>query len=138
MTPPHTRPPVGRVAGLRMAASGTAHIRDRSCATWMTSCRGRGEPGADRGAPLPENSGAATRRLGIMTHDSDQGGTVSEGGSGSLNEETIRGGADAVPETPDTNDSGPDDATAEDKHHDEDGDAATDRGRQSTVEDQGR
>ena len=72
-----------------------------------------------------------------MTHDSDQGGTVSEGGSGSLNEETIRGGADAVPETPDTNDTGPDDATAED-HQDDDGDAAASRGRQSAVEDADR
>ena len=73
-----------------------------------------------------------------MTYDSDQGGTVSEGGSGSLNEETIRGGADAVPETPDTNDSGPDDATAEDTHQDEESDAATERGRESTVEEQKR
>ncbi|OLT16293.1 hypothetical protein BJF80_06815 [Serinicoccus sp. CUA-874] len=74
-----------------------------------------------------------------MTHDSDQGGTVSEGGSGSLNEETIRGGADAVPETPDTNDTGPDDATAEDKHGDKaEGDATAAHGRQSTVEDRGR
>ncbi|WP_298891380.1 hypothetical protein [uncultured Serinicoccus sp.] len=70
-----------------------------------------------------------------MTNDSDQGGTVSEGGSGSLNEETIRGGADAVPETPDTNDTGPDDATAEDNHEGEDGDATASRGRQSAVED---
>ncbi|WP_298746419.1 hypothetical protein [uncultured Serinicoccus sp.] len=72
-----------------------------------------------------------------MTHDSDQGGTVSEGGSGSLNEETIRGGADAVPETPDTNDTGPDDATAED-HDEAEGDATAAHGRQSTVEDAGR
>ncbi|WP_151524032.1 hypothetical protein [Serinicoccus kebangsaanensis] len=47
-----------------------------------------------------------------MTDSND--GTVSEGGSGALNSETAHGGADAVPETPDTNDTGPDDASAED------------------------
>ena len=69
-----------------------------------------------------------------MTDNSDQGGTLSEGGSGSLNDETIRGGADAVPETPDTNDTGADDATAEDDHNPEGDDASSGRGRQSATE----
>lgn len=34
----------------------------------------------------------------------DQGGTVSEAGSSSLNAETALGGADGVPDTPDVND----------------------------------
>lgn len=40
--------------------------------------------------------------------DEDQpgGGTVSEGGSSSLNADTALGGADAVPDTPDINDTG--------------------------------
>ncbi|MFC7490022.1 MULTISPECIES: hypothetical protein [unclassified Knoellia] len=42
-------------------------------------------------------------------HD-DEGGTVSEGGSGALNSETAQGGADSVPDTPDVNDSGVDGA----------------------------
>jgi hypothetical protein len=36
----------------------------------------------------------------------DAGGQVSEGGSGALNQETAQGGADAVPDTPDGNNSG--------------------------------
>lgn len=35
--------------------------------------------------------------------DGDGGGQVSEGGGGSMNEETAVGGADAVPDTPDVN-----------------------------------
>jgi len=42
-------------------------------------------------------------------HD-DEGGTVSEGGSGALNSETSQGGADSVPDTPDVNDSRDDEA----------------------------
>lgn len=83
--------------------------------------------------------------LSVMSHDTEQheteqrdteqreteqGGTVSEGGSGALNQETAQGGADAVPETPDTNDTGGDDASAEERdtvardREDPDGDAA--------------
>lgn len=39
-------------------------------------------------------------------HHDDEGGTVSEAGSGALNAETALGGADSVPDTPDVNDSG--------------------------------
>jgi hypothetical protein len=44
-------------------------------------------------------------------HDHDhaahgQDGTLSEGGSGSLNADTALGGADSVPDTPDVNDTG--------------------------------
>ena len=51
--------------------------------------------------------------LGGMTHHEDpsehqgtddQGGTVSESGSSSLNPEAALGGADGVPDTPDVND----------------------------------
>lgn len=42
-------------------------------------------------------------------HD-DEGGTLSEGGSGALNPDTALGGADSVPDTPDVNDSGEGDA----------------------------
>jgi hypothetical protein len=35
-----------------------------------------------------------------------QDGTLSEGGSGSLNADTALGGADSVPDTPDVNDTG--------------------------------
>ncbi|SOC51450.1 hypothetical protein [Ornithinimicrobium cerasi] len=38
-------------------------------------------------------------------HEGD-GTTVSEGGSGALNADTALGGADAVPDTPDINDTG--------------------------------
>jgi hypothetical protein len=48
-----------------------------------------------------------------MSHHDDQqgkdhpeGGTVSEGGSGTLNADAALGGADAVPDTPDINDTG--------------------------------
>lgn len=77
----------------------------------------------------------AGHTLSLMSHeteqrDTEQGGTVSEGGSGALNQETAQGGADAVPETPDTNDTGGDDASAEERdagardREDPDGDAA--------------
>ena len=72
-------------------------------------------------ATASKAGGEGVTYIGCMTHDTDQGGTVSEGGSGALNRETADGGADAVPETPDTNDTGSDDATAED---DPDGDTA--------------
>jgi hypothetical protein len=42
---------------------------------------------------------------GTTDHEQDQeqrGGQVSEGGSGGLNKETSQGGADGVPNTPDT------------------------------------
>lgn len=42
--------------------------------------------------------------------DNDGGGTVSEGGSGSLNAQSGLGGADNVPDTPDVNDTGEGDA----------------------------
>lgn len=35
--------------------------------------------------------------------EDEEGRSVSEGGSGSLNAETARGGADSVPDTPDVN-----------------------------------
>jgi len=91
---------------------------------------------------LAEGVSVAGHTLSVMSHDTEQheteqrdteqGGTVSEGGSGALNQETAQGGADAVPETPDTNDTGGDDASAEERdavardREDPDSDAARD------------
>lgn len=49
----------------------------------------------------------------MSQHDTgDQDGAVSEGGSGKVNVEAALGGADSVPDTPDSNDRGEGDSRA--------------------------